>query len=449
MDLSLFGLNYDLSELDPDPLDPEIISLEPAMLEQASILSAQIPNECHRWQVYINALGLYAFEEWFLENNQVLELDKSECSLLNPSYANLLPIVCNLNVNQFRLSLIVVESPLDEIISVPRFTVENPIFSSHFYVLLEVQEEQEQAILRGYLRYDQMINQSILIDSGRQSYHSYPWQSFDNRPYHLFYCAQFLQSSDYYLPKHQKKWQEVFAQSSHLIDALPWQDIISKQVSIVDLLTYEQLELFLYCPPFVQLLYLVQSQRFSVEVITQHIQTIVSIFTQPVVNFTQWLQGHVEQLNENISNLWTDPQPLTYGAMRRTTNAFEQAINFIQSKEKFQIPESAQFTQTVIANSDLDLYIVTWLLPSQEEWSMLAVLVAKPGAVLLEETSLHAWLKDDARFWVDTVSSDVNGLFDHLYLILEGRLDEAFILSVQSPHQLPTILPAFAWTEFL
>jgi hypothetical protein len=450
----MFYLNFHLNNHDaqnPELLEPEIITLESDMIRQAAHLSAQIPNIEQRWQVYINRLGLSAIDEWFSLHNPTFNLDQSNCSLFKLAHANLLPIVCNLYINEFRIALIVVENPLDEAISIPRFAVELNDFAAHFYILLEVQEEQGQVILRGCIRYDQIqstlrqytdrIEQAELTES--QSYYLCPWDLFDPKVYHIFHYCEFLKPDLILLPDSSKKWQSL-VQSADMIESLPWKTLVENRVPAFELLSYEQLEFILYCPPLVNLIYVAQSQSISVEAIVQHTKTLITQLAQPAVRIQHWFQQQSDHITEYVCR---QPQQLAFDGLRRTSNAFDHALDTICEDEDLQIPDTAQLMPIEIPDQNLELYVVSWLLDNQDEWAMLAVLVPAPGTILPKELCFHAWLKDNSSFWVDKAVSGTDDHFDYIYFILEGSLDEAFVLAVQLPNQLPITLPAFPWIE--
>ena len=128
---------------------PEIIWLEPEHFEQAKEMSDLVNGEALQWQTHLNALALLGFEKWLNERipEQVFNRDATE--IVN---------VCYLKFGEFKVGLIASENLLDEVVTVPQNAVASPELVAHFYVALEVLEEQEQVIIRGFMRYDQLIN---------------------------------------------------------------------------------------------------------------------------------------------------------------------------------------------------------------------------------------------------------------------------------------------------
>lgn len=112
-------------------------------------------GEAERWQTYLNTLALLGFEQWLSERIPARTVNRD---------TNVVSAGCNLKVGEFKICLIATEHLLDEVVNVPQTTIEQPELAAHFYVVLEVLEEQEQVIVRGELRYDQLVNYLLRDD---------------------------------------------------------------------------------------------------------------------------------------------------------------------------------------------------------------------------------------------------------------------------------------------
>ncbi|HEY9658393.1 MAG TPA: DUF1822 family protein, partial [Allocoleopsis sp.] len=125
---------------------PESIWLEPEQIEQAKDISLQSSEESQQWQSYLNALGLLGLEQWLHERlpEQPIQQKTSQIAIASV-----------LQVGEYKLCLLVTEHILDEVIPVPEAVIVHPELVCHFYIALEVIEEQEEVIIRGFLRHDQ------------------------------------------------------------------------------------------------------------------------------------------------------------------------------------------------------------------------------------------------------------------------------------------------------
>jgi hypothetical protein len=162
---------------------PETAFLEPHQVTQAQRLSDRaadksiIPSELYQWQTYIQALALLGFSQWLSER-------LTGFSLCDPEQASIWHSHVMLQLGEFKLCLIAVEHVLDEIVNVPDMAV---ALTAHFYLFIEVVEEQAQVILRGLLRHDQLVAALEAVTTDEL-----PLAAFDPEPNHLLSYYQFL-----------------------------------------------------------------------------------------------------------------------------------------------------------------------------------------------------------------------------------------------------------------
>lgn len=171
---------------------PESIWLEPEQIEQAKDLSQQTSEEPQQWQAYLNALGLLGLEQWLHKRlpNQPIQQETAQIAIAGV-----------LQVDEYKLCLLVTEHVLDEVIPVPEAVIVQPELVCHFYVALEVMEEQEEVMIRGFLRHDQLIgycHQAHLTSPNQ--YYSIPLSCFDPEPNHLLFHCHFLDPVSIPLP---------------------------------------------------------------------------------------------------------------------------------------------------------------------------------------------------------------------------------------------------------
>lgn len=179
---------------------PEAIWLEPQQFEQAlvgslvaSLVNASF-NEADQWQLYLNTLALSGFEQWLQRCTLTHFIDRTQC-------INQVGAVYNFRVGQFKLNLIAREHVLDEVAEIPRAAIEQPDLTAHFYVLLEVSEEQQRVIIRGFLRYDRLMHYCNQVGEGLQNdYYPISLSAFDPEPNHLLFYCDFLEPTSIPLP---------------------------------------------------------------------------------------------------------------------------------------------------------------------------------------------------------------------------------------------------------
>lgn len=172
---------------------PEFIWLEPDHFERAREISNKVICEAHQWQNYLNALALLGFEQWLITRLPDKTVNRN---------TNGIEAVCNLNVGEFKFCLIATEHLLDEVVNVHQNAINRPEEAAHFYVVLEVLEEQEEVIVRGFLRYDELVNyrSKVNLQPLQSGCYQLPLSEFDAEPNHLLYYCRFLEPAAIPLP---------------------------------------------------------------------------------------------------------------------------------------------------------------------------------------------------------------------------------------------------------
>ncbi|MGB3756297.1 MAG: DUF1822 family protein [Rivularia sp. (in: cyanobacteria)] len=190
---------------------PETVWLEPEhFLLAQKISSSDTTNLNDSWQAYLNALALLAFEQWLCERlpNKVISKD-----------ASFIETAGNLKVDDFKFCAIATEHLLDEVAKIPQAVIEKPEYSAHFYVLLEVLEEEEEVIIRGFLPYKQLIEiKSSLKLSVDEGCYQLPLSLFDMEPSHLLVYQRYVQASEFALPVVDSRVTQVSENLSKLVN---------------------------------------------------------------------------------------------------------------------------------------------------------------------------------------------------------------------------------------
>jgi hypothetical protein len=165
---------------------PEILWLQPEYFEQAMVFASDksLLSEADYWQLHLNKLALFCFEEWLKRASPLYSIDKTKCS-------NEVGAIYNLKINEFKLNLITKEHILDEEVEVPCVAIDR-FHAAHFYVILEVSEEEQQLIIRGFLRHDRLISYCKQINTLANNYYRIPLAFFDPEPQHLLFNCDFL-----------------------------------------------------------------------------------------------------------------------------------------------------------------------------------------------------------------------------------------------------------------
>ena len=171
---------------------PESIWLEPEDFDRAKNISKRVRNESSRWQIYLNTLALFALEKWLKERMPEQSISTSKRIIENTG---------RLNIGEFKVCAIATDNLLDELVELPGNVVESPELTTHFYVILEVLEEEEEVIFRGCLNYDRLINYCDRTNLQPQdNFYQLPLSLFDTEPNHLSFYCRFLEPTSISLP---------------------------------------------------------------------------------------------------------------------------------------------------------------------------------------------------------------------------------------------------------
>jgi len=374
-------------------LPPETIWLEPEHFQQAVEISSQVASEPTRWQVYLQALALLGFEEWWHSRWADIPLSRKDCSLFEPRYATAIAAVCNLLAGKFKLCLIAIESPLSDVIVLPRAVIDLPEFTAHFYIIVEVQEEQEQVIIQGFLRHDQLISYRQLINLKPTSdcdfnYHL-PLSLFEVEVNRLVFNLRFLAEGAINLPV--------------------------ASVNNSPTLTENQL---------------------------------LALLTQTSVNVAKWLQGEIDEVAQSLGIFL--PQAKA-SALRLSVDKLEGAIIKLKNLG-MKIPDSAThvFQKINLGGIHLLLCAVAWPINGElaylQKWSLLLILGTELGDPLPNNLKLQ--ISNISGLLLESVSKFGKPF---LYVRAEGKWHEKLLVTIMLPDKPALVLNSYTFdnTQYL
>ena len=203
-------------------LQLETIDLEPEFFEKATLLSRHSNTEAEQWQIYLNTLALFALEKWL--SDRQLTLSYQTYSLLRTQVLNL-EAVSPLNIEQFKLCLLARENLGNQTLEIPQKMIDSPEFAAHFYLLMRVVLEEQQAVFIGFFRYDQLTDQNLKpTEIGN---YELSLSELNPEPSHLGLNLKYLDSTAIQLPKNELAQQsfERLTQWLENIYAGDWQPV--------------------------------------------------------------------------------------------------------------------------------------------------------------------------------------------------------------------------------
>ena len=434
--------------LDYEVLPTEAINLSPAMIHQAVKLSSKIPHEERQWQTYLNALALGGFEEWLESRATDLMVNREQCSVLHPATANVMNAVSNLQVGEFKLCLIALGSLTDEEVSLPRAVVDLPEYVPHFYVLVDVQEEQETATVQSFLSYQQLKHRLSRVNLMADEDWTYqlPVSWFEGNPDDLLLNLRCLEPTAIPLPEPSPNRSVQLSRLRSQLEAL-LPELQSPEQNLWQVLTWEQGAVILTHPELLNWVYQLQQssgQTQPLATVKKHLADTLQLLTQPAVNAGRWLMDELDELAQNLSwVLLPSLAPAT--AMRSPAEEFEAIVTQLRQTD-VEIPLEARgaYRDLRLVGMPLRLYAVTWPLLSGSipEWTLLLVLGATPGTHL--PSGLQLRVSDQTGILVErTLDQQQRG--SYMFTRVIGTWDEKFVVTVSLASGIEQTLPPFSF----
>ncbi len=429
--------------LEFEQLPPEAIPLSQSQIDRAVELSDKIKDESKQWQTYLNALSLSAFETWLESRSNSFNINRDQCTVLQPALANLIPTVANLKVGDFKICLITTGSFIDEQVDISRIVVDLPEYIPHFYVLVEVIEEEEKAVIKGFISYKEFLvkQQNVNLTPDSDWNYEIPLTWFCKEADRLLLYLRCLEPAAIPLPTiPTNRAENLELVKNELIQILP--QLRTKDIS--EVLTWEQASAVLTNPELIDWIYNLQTQNIEDNLqettLQQHLSDIFKLITQPAINVGRWLWDELDTLAEETWNLLPNiaPQPV----MRSPVEEFTVISSQLQQKG-LEIPVQARgaYQDLSLAGVPLRLYAVTWHLLSESEpnsWTLLLIL----GTPALESLPHNLKLRVSDQTCV-LVEQEVNPELGNSYLFTRvvGNFDEKFLVSVSLGDGVELTLP--------
>lgn len=454
--MTLFSRSSNLMSLDFSTFSPETIVLTPHQIDEAVELSLQLPNIESQWQTYLHALALFAFESWLSDRLEQVSLDRKDCSLFQMPVANILPAVCHLKLNNFKLCLLATGSLRDDTVNCPRAIVELPEYIPHFYILIEVLEEQESATISGVLRYDQLVNwqQQVKLQAQEDWMYPLPLAWFDSDPDHLLLDLQCLEPAAIALPSisfdHAINLTQFQAEFSSLVSQL------SSPLSLLwQILSWEQAQILFTHVELLNWLYQVQKQSATSSEIsltsTTYLSDLLKIITQPALNLCQWFTHEFEKDPQTVSIInsdaarWVLLPTLAPSALRSTPEEFETLLQELQ-QQQVKIPLQARggYHDLILAEYTFRLYAIVWPIPAQPvpEWTLLLML----GSTSLPyfPANLTLRISDQTGILIErNLSAENQG--SYFFTSVVGTWEEIFLVTLSLNSKNELTLPPFCF----
>ena len=445
--------------LDFEALPVESLPLFPEQIKQAVELSNQIVNQDNQWQAYLHALALFTFESWLHSRAPELLINSDNCSIWQPSYANVISGIFNLEVGQFKLCLLATGSISDEVITVPRALVDLPEYAAHFYVVVNVQEEQEEATVKSFIDYNELKEhiQSDNLQAEPDWTYDLSWDRFNQEPDNLLLYLRCLEPTAIALPALSPQrltiLENILTELEPLIPQLQ-----NSETPLWQILSWETAVPLLTSPELLDWLYQLQTGTTPATqkgtILTRQSAETGRRLTQKVINVGLWLQNELDEFSQSLS--WTLlPAPTfalsslrSFSLINRDLPNKELEAIIAQLRDSgMDIPVEARgaYRDFNLGTNSLRLYALTWAIEEQKnnpEWTLLTVLGAQPDHQLPQGLRLQV-KEQNTLLSEKIVEQDSDDTY--LYSRVIGRWDEQFSVTIILANGETLVLPPFSF----
>ncbi|ARV59866.1 hypothetical protein BZZ01_15610 [Nostocales cyanobacterium HT-58-2] len=413
----------DLTDLlDWRSLNDTQTELLPEQLQTAARLSQSIHLLDQRWQVYLAALAALGFEQWLSDRAPDLRVHSKDALIWQPSYANLIAAVCNLQVGSFKLCIVASSSLDDNQVSFPSAVFDIPDFAAHFYVPIQVDEEQQQVAVSGFLNYQQYqrYQAAASLQPEQDWTYTLPLTWFNPDPNALLLNLRCLEPNAIVLPTTAFRQQESDAALRQKLTTLQSQ-LPSKP--LWELLTVEEGKTLLQNPELVNWVYEVSTPPRS----------------QPLINVGLWLRNQLDTVAQELG--WMLMPSLAPSALRSLQEEFYKVRTALE-QQGVHIPPTARGAYRDLSweQGSLRLYAVTWVISEEldcPEWMLLIALSPQQRT----QTSMHLNLeiRDETQKLFEQSQDDTSqGV---LYAQVIGNWGERFWVTVSANEAIFEIPP--------
>lgn len=430
---SIGGLTNDLFEVNNDL---EIINLEAQQLEQAFSLSEQLNNQTRQWQVYIQLLSLFAFEEWLHQREATLTINKDKSTVLQNQYANVFDAVSNLEIGNFKVCLLPSILLANEEVAIPRAVIDLAEYAAHFYVVVGVDEESEIAAVKGFLRYDQLFKLKQKLEPETDWNYYISSMQFNCKVDELLLYLQCLEKAAIPLPEISNSRRDILkGMQTVLLNLLPQ----VQNRPLWKVLNWEQGKAVLTTPNLLNWLYLSIHQNTAT--LTKHLSDLLQILTQQTIDVGRWI---VNKVDDTVQTLSWELLP-EVSALRSTSSNSSNKLSpieeldiifaNIQRENQVDIPITAiRAYQDVQLNKLLRLYALVWSLPqSKSEWSLLLILKAIDTSYNTSSSEFTLRVSDQtAILYEEELIVSSNSSDNYIYTQLEGDFNDRFLIAITS-----------------
>jgi hypothetical protein len=429
-------------------LDPETIYLDPEDIQEASQISPAGLNERSRWRSYIHRLAVLGLQRWLQARLKSKAVDIQHSTFFEPGYVSFLDATCNIRIGEFKTCVISTENIIDGIVKIPQAAVEIPELTPHFYLIIEVIEEQEELIFRGLLRSDQFQNyrQSMNLEADQDWWYRVPLPLFEREPSRLVFYTEHIDVIDLPLPESSSTVNTAVMTADDLRQVL---SEISMTIPLWQQLSWAQAASILKSPELRSEFHRWQ-QRDQDSANSPTLRAATEAVRQGVINVSQWLETGLDELAQSVG--FVTGSQLQFASTMRSqplSEVFEGAIATLR-EDGLPIPDTSRPLYRNVELEEFELCVC--LLPYRPslvletsaetnlDWSLLVIV----GSQL--DQPLPAGLRLQIRCGNDILEAITLEFEEVLvYSSVDAKAGETLQVEIIAPSGTPYSLPALTY----
>jgi hypothetical protein len=393
--------------IDWDCYNETRIELQPAYWQQAGYLSQSINQPEQRWQVYLCALGVLGFQQWLQERGfNPNQININQSSIWQPAYANLIAAACNIQVGNFKVCLITASKFINQH-SFPFAVFDIPELAANFYVLMQVDEEQNQVSVSGFINYEQYLNYQETVNLEIESDWTYtlPENLFNQNIDTLLLNLRCLDADAIQLPTKSTTSQTEKLALQQKLETIKSQ---FKTKQSWELLTPTEGKILLNNPELINWVYEASSPSLI----------------QPLINVGLWLKNQIDTVAQELG--WILMPSVAFSKMRDLSEGFDTIRSSLEAKGvQIPITASGAFRNLDSDCGSLRLYVIMWLLDrvsDTQEWMLLITLGSQPHIPMPKNIKLE--ICDDTQIIFSDSLTDTTKRT--IYAQVIGTINESF-----------------------
>lgn len=317
----------------------ETVELKAEYFAEAARVASPLTSRAQRSKVRLHMLALKGFESWLSSQATALPFAVSECSLYSPAIANVVSAACHVKLGEFKICLIATQDIAQEVVSVPRAVVELGEFSAHFYILMQIVEEEGVMVFRGMMRQDHLANylqQTSQLKTLPNWTYLMPLSLFDTRINRLPLSAAYLDPMS--LEQHACVPQNALTNSASIPSFTEvWTYLQAADTPVWKSMSWEKGAAILRSPQLLALMLQYQQRPDLRLTLKEQTERLLQTLRRPVANATLWLQRGLDDFSRSLG-FCEQEKTLIPQQMPMCTTPFERCQNIVNLLRENELP---------------------------------------------------------------------------------------------------------------